>query len=153
MTDAQYDPDDDGSENEGSDYPGSPGYGDSPEFAGEPEFAGVDESPGPDLGQSLEEVTRYEDSMRMIRLLEATHSFPCPVMVKVIGRAEDDFLGRIVAALRFSQQLPEDPPYRSRETPNGQHVAVTFEPYFENAEEVLAVYEHIRTVHGIVMVM
>ncbi len=40
---------------------------------------------------------RYDEA---IRLLEATHAFPCPFLIKVIGRAEDAFLSRIVAALR-----------------------------------------------------
>jgi putative lipoic acid-binding regulatory protein len=91
--------------------------------------------------------------MRSIQLLEATHSFPCNIMVKVIGRSEDGFLGRVVAALRLCQQLEEDPCFRSRETPNGLHVAVTFEPYVETAEDVLVIYDHIRTVRGVVMVM
>ena len=117
------------------------------------EYSDEGESVVPDLGPSLEEVTRYEETMRSIQLLEATHSFPCNIMVKVIGRSEDGFLGRVVAALRLCQQLEEDPSYRSRETPNGLHVAVTFEPYVETAEEVLVIYDHIRTVRGVVMVM
>ncbi len=117
------------------------------------EYSGDGETPGPDLGSSLEEVSRYEETLRSIQLLEATHSFPCNIMVKVIGRSEDGFLGRVVAALRMCQQLEEDPPYRSRETPNGLHVAVTFDPYVETAEEVLLIYDHIRTVRGVVMVM
>ena len=128
----------------------------------EPEACGPDEcesdeggfqAEDPDLGSSLEEVTRYEQTMQSIQLLEATHNFPCNIMVKVIGRTEDGFLGRIIAALRLVQQLDEDPPYRSRETPNGQHIAVTFEPFVETAEEVLVIYDHIRTVQGVVMVM
>jgi putative lipoic acid-binding regulatory protein len=88
-----------------------------------------------------------------IRLLEATHAFPCPFMIKVIGRSEGGFLGRIVAAFRAAQDLDTDPPFRTRQTPDGRHIAVTFEPHVESAEEVLGIYESIRSVQGIVMIL
>lgn len=91
-----------------------------------------------------------EDS---IRLLEGTHSFPCPILVKVIGRAEDSFVTRVVAAMRSCQHLAADPEHRIRETPNGRHVSVTFEPFVQTAVEVLDIYEHIRTVDGVVMLL
>lgn len=150
MTESAYDPEDE------SDTEAYDAAGDEAQYEVEnydSEYSDDGGSVGPDLGPSLEEVTRYEETMRSIQLLEATHSFPCNIMVKVIGRSEDGFLGRVVAALRLCQQLEEDPCYRSRETPNGLHVAVTFEPYVETAEDVLVIYDHIRTVRGVVMVM
>ncbi|MCA9168231.1 MAG: DUF493 domain-containing protein [Planctomycetales bacterium] len=103
-----------------------------------------------DSNDSSEPLNSRENA---IRLLEDTHAFPCPVMVKVIGRAEDGFVARIVAAVRSIQKLDVDPEYRMRQTPNGRHVAVTFEPYFKSAVEVLVIYEHIRTVEGVVMLL
>ena len=94
-----------------------------------------------------------ERDAEAIRLLEATHAFPCPYLIKVIGRADDGFLSRIVAALRVAQQLEQDPPYRMRQTPNGRHIAVTFEPTVASAAEVLEIYRSIRQVEGIVMIM
>ncbi len=110
-------------------------------------------SPDDENQPSFEYVSNYEQTMQSIRLLEATHCFPCPIMVKVIGRVENDFIYRIVEALRMSQRLNDDPPYRLRHTPNGRHVALTYEPFVESAEEVLVIYEHIRAVDGVVMVM
>lgn len=114
----------------------------------QPSYASDEDRP-----QAFEPVSNYEQTMESIRLLEATHNFPCPIMVKVIGRVDNDFIVRIVEALRLSQQLRDDPPYRLRHTPNGRHVALTYEPFVESAEEVLVIYEHIRTVDGVVMVM
>lgn len=150
MTESAYDPEDE-SDAEANDAARDEAQYEVENYDSEYSYDG--ESVGPDLGPSLEEVTRYEETMRSIQLLEATHSFPCNIMVKVIGRSEDGFLGRVVAALRLCQQLEEDPCFRSRETPNGLHVAVTFEPYVETAEDVLVIYDHIRTVRGVVMVM
>ena len=93
---------------------------------------------------------RYEQT---IRLLEATHEFPCPFLIKVIGRTENDFVNRVVAALRAAQQLDEDPPFRTRETPHGRHICVTLEPTVTSAEEALAIYRWLRQVDGIVTLM
>lgn len=93
---------------------------------------------------------RYDEA---IRLLEATHAFPCPFLIKVIGRAEDAFLSRIVAAPCAAQRLEQDPPYRIRQTPQGRHIAVTFEPTVGSAAEVLEIYRSIRQVEGIVLIM
>jgi putative lipoic acid-binding regulatory protein len=88
-----------------------------------------------------------------LALLEETHDFPCGFMLKVIGRAEEAFVERVVAAIRQCQQAEVDPPFRVRQTPNGRHVAVTLEPHVQSAEEVLALYQRIRTIRGVVMVM
>ena len=94
-----------------------------------------------------------EQNEQTIRLLEATHTFPCPFLIKVIGRTEDDFVSRVVATLRAAQQLEDDPPFRTRETPNGRHVSVTLEPTVASADEVLEIYQRIRQVDGIVTLM
>lgn len=101
----------------------------------------------------MDPVSLSERTRMSLELLEATHNFPCYFMVKVIGRSEDGFLARVIAAVRISLQADEDPSYRSRETPNGRHVAVTLEPYVQSAEEVLLIYDQIRQIRGVVMVM
>jgi putative lipoic acid-binding regulatory protein len=88
-----------------------------------------------------------------IRLLEETHDFPCEFMFKVIGRAEESFVERVVEAIRVCQQSSEAPSYRLRETPNRRHVSVTLEPQVQSAQEVLLIYACIREIHGVVMVM
>lgn len=85
-----------------------------------------------------------------LELLNATHNFPCAFTVKVIGFAENGFVIRVVETL---QQFDPDVSFRTRSTPTGKHVAVTLEPQLESAEQVLLVYERVRTIQGIVMTM
>jgi putative lipoic acid-binding regulatory protein len=88
-----------------------------------------------------------------IELLEATHSFPCPYMFKVIGLAEANFVGRVLQAVR--RVLPEDaePPFSSRHTASGKHVSVTIEPTLDTAGDVLAVYRELVELQGLVLLL
>ncbi len=95
-------------------------------------------------------MTTREDS---ISLLNATHDFPCPVIIKAIGKNAGDFPQRVVRGVRKQLQLEIDPPFQIREASGGRHIAVTLEPIFESAEQVLEAYEVIRTMEGVVMVM
>jgi putative lipoic acid-binding regulatory protein len=88
-----------------------------------------------------------------IELLEKTHRFPGPYMFKAIGRVENGFMARVVAAVRDELADPVDPPYKFREAAGGRHVSVTLEPTVQTADQVLAVYRRIRTVRGLVMLL
>ena len=46
-----------------------------------------------------------------IELLESGHVFPGPYMFKLIGRTENGFVGRAVAAVRDALAAEVDPPY------------------------------------------
>ncbi len=94
-----------------------------------------------------------EDRQRSIDLLNATHEFPCKVMVKVIGTNSAAFMTEVVQSVRVELRLKFDPPIRTRETKGGRHISITLEPYFENAEEVLDVYDRFRSIDGVVMVL
>lgn len=94
-----------------------------------------------------------EKIQQSIDLLNATHSFPCPVMVKVIGRNDDAFINSVVAAIRDQLELSFDPPIHKREAKGGRHVSVTIEPTFDKAEDVLQTYDRIRVIDGVVMVL
>jgi putative lipoic acid-binding regulatory protein len=87
-----------------------------------------------------------------IALLESTHQFPGPYMFKVIGRLENGFVARAVAAVRDALDEPVDPPFKVRQTPGGRHVSVTVTPTVQRAEQVLAVYRRVRGMAGLVMV-
>lgn len=93
------------------------------------------------------------NALPSVELLESTHRFPCPYVLKVIGRSEDGFVGRVVAAVRDQLEDDVDPPYRFRTTAAGRHVSVTLEPYFNSAWDVLAVYGRIQELRGLVFVM
>jgi putative lipoic acid-binding regulatory protein len=86
----------------------------------------------------------------MVELLEATHTFPGPYTFKAIGRAEQGFTARVVAAVREELAATADPPWRVREAAGGRHVAVTVEPIVQTAEQVLGVYRRLRQTAGLV---
>ena len=88
-----------------------------------------------------------------IELLEATHTFPGVYVLKVIGKSDDGFASRVVAAVRDQMESEVDPPYRVRSTSGGRHVSITLEPHFESAWDVIAVYGRIQEVAGLVLLM
>lgn len=90
------------------------------------------------------------ESLPSVELLEQTHAFPCSFMFKIIGKSEDGFVARAVAAVRDQLGRETDPPYQVRSTSGGRHVSVTMEPEVQNAWEVIGVYQAIRTLPGLV---
>ena len=93
------------------------------------------------------------DQMPTAEVLEKAHTFPGAFMFKAIGKADDDFVARVVAAVREELAGDVDPPYTLRETSGGKHVAVTLEPYVQTPAQVLAVYRRIQGVAGLVMLL
>jgi uncharacterized protein len=91
--------------------------------------------------------------MPSVELLEAFHQFPCPYMFKAIGRVENGFIARVVAAVRDELAFPADPPYHVRQSVGGRHVSVTMEPRLETAEQVLAVYRRLKAVAGLILLL
>lgn len=91
--------------------------------------------------------------LEAIELLEQQHHFPGPYMFKVIGRADNGFVARVVAAVRDELEGPVDPPYRVRETSGGRHVSVTLEPTVQTVHQVLAVYRRVQGMAGLVMLL
>jgi putative lipoic acid-binding regulatory protein len=88
-----------------------------------------------------------------VQLLESTHHFPCAYMFKAIGKAEDGFVARVVAAVREELAGEADPPYSLRQTRGGAHVAVTLRPQVQTAYQVLAVYRRVMQTAGLVMLL
>jgi putative lipoic acid-binding regulatory protein len=89
----------------------------------------------------------------VIELLEKTHKFPGPYMFKAIGRPDNGFVARVVAAVRDELGEATDPPYRFRESVGGRHVSVTLEPTVQTVHQVLAVYRRIKAQAGLVLMM
>lgn len=91
------------------------------------------------------------DYQPSLELLESTHTFPGPFMFKVVGAADDQFVGRVVSAVR--SRLPEDmePAFSTRHTANGRHVCVTIEPVVAGAAEVIDLYAVLKDIPGVVM--
>jgi putative lipoic acid-binding regulatory protein len=88
-----------------------------------------------------------------IELLETTHQFPCAYMFKVIGRPDNGFVARVVAAVREELAFEIDPPFRLRKTATGGYVCVTVEPQVQRVHQVLAVYRRLQMTPGLIMLM
>jgi putative lipoic acid-binding regulatory protein len=88
-----------------------------------------------------------------IELLERTHTFPGPYMFKVIGRNEDEFVARVLAAAQAELVAGTQVPYSVRETAGGRHISVTLEPTVQTVHEVLAIYRRLRVLVGLVMLL
>jgi putative lipoic acid-binding regulatory protein len=91
--------------------------------------------------------------MPSIQLLEKTHQFPGTYMFKVIGKVENGFMARVIAAVRDVLQQEADPPFHFRETVGGRHVSVTLEPRVQTAQQVLAIYRRIQGMAGLVLLL
>ncbi|MBY0526940.1 MAG: DUF493 domain-containing protein [Gemmataceae bacterium] len=91
------------------------------------------------------------NDMPSIELLNQTHQFPGRYLFKAIGSEADGFVARVVAAVRDELGLESDPPFSVRHTAGGRHAAVTLEPIVQCAEQVVAVYQRIRALAGLVM--
>ena len=92
------------------------------------------------------------DSLPSAELLDQTHRFPGPYTFKAIGRPEGGFVARIVAAIREQLENDIDPPFRVRETAAGRHVSITIEPQVQNSWEVLAIYQRLGEIEGVMFV-
>lgn len=86
-------------------------------------------------------------------LLEQMHSFPGKFTFKAIGLTDGEFALRVVAVIRATLNQDFDAPYAIRETSGRRHVAVTVEPWVESSEQVIEVFQAIRAVEGLVMLM
>jgi putative lipoic acid-binding regulatory protein len=91
------------------------------------------------------------DNVQAVDLLESTHTFPGPYTFKVIGRSERGFAARAIAAVREELEGEVDPPFRVRDTAGGRHTAVTLEPTVESAWQVIAVYQRLQMLSGLVL--
>ena len=91
------------------------------------------------------------DYQPSIELLEATHRFPGPFMFKVVGRSEEQFAARVLAAVRSKLGEENEPAFSIRKTANGIHSCVTVEPEVPSAAAVVEIYAHLRGVEGVMM--
>ena len=88
-----------------------------------------------------------------VELLESTHAFPCGYMFKVIGENDALLAARVMEAVR--QEIPDshEPALNVRRTASGRHLCVTIEPKVADANQVIAIYERIYALDGLVMVL
>lgn len=87
-----------------------------------------------------------------VELLESTHQFPGDYMFKVIGEDDHTLAARVMAAVRYELPADHEPAVSVRRTASGRHMCVTIEPHVADARQVLAIYERIYALDGLVMV-
>lgn len=94
-----------------------------------------------------------EDEVDPHELINATHDFPCSYLIKAIGHDRDNFVGRVLQAVRQELSESMEPPFHSRKSSNGKHVSVTIEPIVESSHQVLAIYANLQSLDGLKMLL
>ncbi|WP_437224357.1 YbeD family protein [Planctomicrobium sp. SH661] len=93
------------------------------------------------------------DGLPDLELLQSTHQFPGPYTFKAIGTPDDQFVGRVLAAVKAALEEDIEPSFSCRTTPSGRHVCVTIEPDVESAPHVHEIYRNLQGVDGLFMLM
>ena len=88
-----------------------------------------------------------------VESLESHHNFPCAYTFKVIGSTDNNFLARVIKAVRHELEMDVDLEYSVRSTKNGAHIAITLEPNCESPQQVLAIYSRLSGMNGVVMLL
>lgn len=88
-----------------------------------------------------------------VELLNSTHQFPGPFVFKAVGKAEEGFLGRVVATARETGRLEADPDFTVRQSTTGKHVSVTVSVEVKNAEQVLEIYSALSDLKGLELLL
>ena len=89
------------------------------------------------------------DQPPSLELLESLHSFPGPYQIKAIGITDDDFEIRVLDAVRSQLANPDELQYTVRATPAGRHVSLTLHIQAQTADEVRQVYDRIKELKGL----
>ena len=84
-------------------------------------------------------------------LLESTHEFPGKYMFKVVGWQRNDFVERVLDSARLVIGRAIEVHHTTRETASGRHISVTMEPFVDNSDQVLEIYEHLKSLDDVVM--
>ena len=84
-------------------------------------------------------------------LLESTHDFPGKYMFKVVGWQRNDFVERVLNSARAVIGRAIEVQHSTRETSSGKHIAVTMEPFVDNSDQVLEIYENLKELDDVIM--
>ena len=87
-----------------------------------------------------------------IELLNATHQFPCAFEFKVIGDANEAFVESVLETIS-SVTNEQGAPHSTRTTPGGRHISVTVQSVVVEAESVLEIYDLLKKLEGVVMLL
>ncbi len=86
-----------------------------------------------------------------IATLEEHHDFPGPYMFKVIAFQTDDLESRVSEALaKGLGDAHASTNLRSRGSKHNRYMSVTVEPVVQDAAQVLAVYDELKKLEGLI---
>jgi uncharacterized protein len=86
-------------------------------------------------------------------LLESAHAFPGVYQIKAIGPAGGDFVDRVLAAAAAELATPGEIDHTVRTTPNGRHTSLTLDVTVQSADQVRAIYDRIRQIEGLTLLL
>ena len=95
-----------------------------------------------------------EDRERSIALLEATHTFPTQYPISIITLNVDTVVAEVRAAVEqgLDQPIPDDA-YQTVMSKGGRYSSHRFQVPCEDAEAVLALYQRLRRITGVVTLL
>jgi putative lipoic acid-binding regulatory protein len=93
------------------------------------------------------------DHRPSVDLLETTHAFPGVYRIKAIGSNEGGFVDRTLAAAAAELASPAEIDHSVKETRGGRHTSVTLDLAVQSAEQVRRIYERLRQVEGLTLLL
>ena len=96
---------------------------------------------------------RATGGLPSLELIEQTHDFPGSYAVKVFGPNEARFRERVEAVARACFEGLTPPQISARASAKGNHLCVTVEAHVQHAHQVLALYQELRTIEGVKMML
>lgn len=95
-----------------------------------------------------------EERARALALLEATHKFPVDYAISVIALNVDAVVAQVRAAVEEGLASPlGDEAYQTVASRGGRYSSHRFRVPCRAAEDVLALYERVRRVKGVITVL
>lgn len=95
-----------------------------------------------------------EKRARAIALLEATHKFPVEYPVSVIALNVEVVVAEVRAAVEVGLDAPlPDAAYETVPSKRGRYSSHRFQVPCATAEDVLALYERLRAIEGVITIL
>lgn len=94
------------------------------------------------------------DRERIAGLIEANHTFPGLFYFSVVALNRDDVRDAVRAAFAFHFDLPiADQDFTGTASANGRYMSHRVTVLCQSAEQVVAMYERLSTINGVVAVL
>lgn len=98
--------------------------------------------------------TEQDEEERLIRLLEATHTFPGQFTVTVIAVNDDSVAVALLRAVEAGLDGPlQDTAHVTNASRGGRYISHRFTVSCREARDVLGIYARVRTVQGVMTVL